>query len=92
LEEVEKVVREASGCDFAVALSYPFHNPVAESIVVVLENGNYDAAKIVSYCKSLLPDYMIPKEIISIPHIPLNNNGKIDKNKIISMLKENHGN
>jgi non-ribosomal peptide synthetase component E (peptide arylation enzyme) len=35
---------------------------------------------------------MIPKDIIAIPFIPLNNSGKIDKNKIISMLKENHGN
>ncbi len=91
LEEVEKVVREVSGRDFAVALSYPYHNPVAESIVVILEEGTFDNSNIISSCKSLLPDYMIPKEIISIPHIPLNNNGKIDKNKIISMLKENHG-
>jgi amino acid adenylation domain-containing protein len=92
LEEVEKVVREASGRDFAVALSYPFHNPVAESIVVVLEDGKFDAINIISFCKTILPDYMIPKDIIAIPFIPLNNNGKIDKNKIISMLKENHGN
>ena len=92
LEEVEKVVREASGRDFAVALSYPFQSPVAESIVVILEQGNYDVANILSICKSVLPDYMIPKDIISIPFIPLNNNGKIDKNKIISMLKESHGN
>jgi amino acid adenylation domain-containing protein len=92
LEEVEKVVREASGRDFAVALAYPFLSPVAESIVVVLEEGKFDATNIISYCKTILPDYMIPKDIISIPFIPINNNGKIDKNKIISMLKENHGN
>jgi acyl-CoA synthetase (AMP-forming)/AMP-acid ligase II len=92
LEEVEKVVREASGRDFAVALSYPFQSPVAESIVVILEEGNYDTANIISFCKTILPDYMIPKDIMSIPFIPLNNNGKIDKNKIISMLKEGHGN
>ena len=92
LEEVEKVVREASGRAFAVALSYPFQSPVAESIVVVLEQGNYNSANIISFCKKTLPDYMIPKDIVSIPFIPLNNNGKIDKNKIISMLKENHVN
>ena len=92
LEEIEKVVREASGRDFAVALSYPYQSPVAESIVVILEDGDFNASHILSFCKSLLPDYMIPKDILSIPYIPLNNNGKVDKNKIISMLKENHGN
>ena len=32
--------------------------------------------------KQLVPEYMIPKKIIFLEEMPLNNNGKIDKKKL----------
>ncbi len=36
----------------------------------------------------LLPQYMIPKKIIIIKSLPINNNGKIDRKKIIDIYSE----
>ncbi len=41
--------------------------------------------KIKSELKKLVPDYMIPKKIIFLDEMPLNNNGKIDKKKLKGM-------
>lgn len=36
------------------------------------------------FAMKYLPDYMIPSSFTEIDHIPLNINGKIDKNKLLS--------
>jgi acyl-CoA synthetase (AMP-forming)/AMP-acid ligase II len=35
-----------------------------------------------------LPDYMVPRQIVAMPAIPLNVNGKFDRNELIRMLDE----
>ena len=37
-------------------------------------------------CKKLLPNYMIPNQIIYIERLPLNANGKVDRLKLKKML------
>ena len=36
--------------------------------------------------KKLVPEYMIPKKIIFLDEMPLNNNGKIDKKKLKELV------
>ena len=36
--------------------------------------------------KKLVPEYMIPKKIVFIEEMPLNNNGKIDKKKLKELV------
>ena len=38
-----------------------------------------------------LPDYMVPRQIVAMPAIPLNVNGKFDRNELIRMLDEGAG-
>jgi len=36
--------------------------------------------------KKLIPEYMIPKKIVFLEEMPLNNNGKIDKKKLKELV------
>ena len=36
--------------------------------------------------KKLVPEYMIPKKIVFLEEMPLNNNGKIDKKKLKELV------
>lgn len=50
---------------------------------VVCKNG-ISKEMIISKLKSKLPIYMIPKNIIFLDELPVNNNGKIDRKKLMS--------
>jgi len=41
------------------------------------------------HLKKHLPDYMIPKEIITVSPFPLNSNGKTDRKALINKYLEN---
>jgi acyl-CoA synthetase (AMP-forming)/AMP-acid ligase II len=61
---------------------------MAERIVsFIAESEEQERAKILQYCRDTLPPYMIPKDIFFIYKIPLNDNGKFDKQKLINILK-----
>jgi amino acid adenylation domain-containing protein len=53
--------------------------------VILKEKGIVDATYIRSYLSSLLPDYMIPHKIVIMDSFPVNDNGKIDKNKLMAL-------
>ena len=36
--------------------------------------------------KKLVPEYMVPKKIVFLEEMPLNNNGKIDKKKLKELV------
>jgi amino acid adenylation domain-containing protein/thioester reductase-like protein len=47
-----------------------------------------NVSKIRSSIKKKLPEYMLPSEILFLTHMPLNTNGKIDKNRLKFIYKE----
>lgn len=54
------------------------------SFISAPDKGNEKKeADVLNHCKEILPHYMLPEKIIFIDEIPLNNNGKIDRNKLI---------
>ena len=50
---------------------------------VVLANTHITIPEIKEYLRKKLPNYMVPALIISIDRIPYNNNGKINKEKLL---------
>lgn len=52
---------------------------------VVVKDESSDTARIEDHLKSALPAYMVPS-INVVPQIPINNNGKVDREKLISRL------
>ncbi|CCK80849.1 class I adenylate-forming enzyme family protein [Desulfobacula toluolica] len=56
---------------------------------VVLKNGSKaDEADIIAYCKTTLPDFKIPKNILFIPEIPKTQRGKIAKKDLLKLFEE----
>jgi acyl-coenzyme A synthetase/AMP-(fatty) acid ligase len=89
LQEVDCILKRASGSEMVVSLAWPIKNGVAERIVsFIAESEEPEKAKILEYCRNTLPPYMVPQRIIFIDKIPLNDNGKSDKQKLIKILED----
>jgi amino acid adenylation domain-containing protein len=88
LQEVEFVLRKASGSGQVAAVAWPVREGIAEGIVAFIGGRlQCDANAIVRYCREALPDYMVPRQIHVLDALPLNENGKLDRFKLIKMLE-----
>jgi amino acid adenylation domain-containing protein len=88
LQEVDCILKKASNSETVISLAWPIKNGIAEKIVsFIAESEEQDRAKILEFCKKTLPPYMIPREIFFIDKIPLNDNGKFDKQQLIKILE-----
>ena len=56
-------------------------------IVLFIESGPIDTNSLDTKLRQLLQGYMVPRQICFVSQFPLNNNGKIDKKKLIASLK-----
>lgn len=76
--------------------------PVTQ-VIVQLENSDtlrafycsgkiIDEKEIVNELKKVIPEYMIPVEYVKIDEMPLNMNGKIDRNALKSISRNTHKN
>ena len=90
LQEVDCALKNASGSEMVVSLAWPVKNGIAEKIVAFIAEGDaQNKSGILDYCKKTLPPYMVPREIFFIDNMPLNDNGKFDKQQLIRMLESN---
>lgn len=91
LLEIESVLRQITGTEMAAAVGWPMEDGVAQSIHAFLAAADPpDTDSVLSQCESELPKYMCPKEIHLIDEMPLNVNGKIDRQQLTTRLDEAH--
>jgi non-ribosomal peptide synthetase component F len=89
LQEVDCAIKRASGNEMVISLAWPIKDGVAERLVSFIAGGDeQDKSKIVEFCKNTLPPYMVPQDIYFIDEMPLNDNGKFDKQKLTARLSE----
>ncbi|MCG3137375.1 MAG: Tyrocidine synthase 3 [Phycisphaerae bacterium] len=89
LQEVDHALRELSGTELAVAIPWPVHTGQAEALYGVLAQARVlDDAAILAQLRQRLPDYMIPKKLFRVESLPLNANGKIDRNALNKQVAE----
>jgi amino acid adenylation domain-containing protein len=87
LQEIEEIIRQASGTAQVVSVPWPVHNGSADGVVAfVCGLESLDPSRILAYCRERLPEYMVPKRICLLRDIPLNANGKIDRQKLTQIL------
>jgi amino acid adenylation domain-containing protein len=55
-------------------------------LALFVEIVDYDTSKLAAYLKSKLPPYMVPTKLLCCHHLPLNANGKTDKNTLKEMV------
>lgn len=58
-------------------------------LIAVIEANEILNAVLLNELRNVLPEYMIPKEIICLEHFPLNANEKVDRNYILNLI-QNH--
>lgn len=83
LGEIEAAASSADGV-FSAAAVYDKND---DSIILVYEGKQKNTDEVMNVLKNRLPDYMIPQRVIRIKSMPINTNGKIDRNRLISEYK-----
>jgi amino acid adenylation domain-containing protein len=86
LGEVEACLRMAPQVVDAVALGWPVRDGTAAGIIAFVSGTGLDPGLTMRQAEALLPDYMVPKEIFMVDAMPLNANGKIDRNALLARL------
>lgn len=86
LGEIEAAMRAISGVEEAVALGWPRTEAAIKGIAAVVRASNVDAETISDELAARLPAYMLPARIHFIDAMPLNQNGKIDRNALTDIL------
>ncbi|MGC2712628.1 MAG: AMP-binding protein, partial [Pseudolabrys sp.] len=86
--EVECAVRQASGLDGVVAIGWPLTQRGADGIEVFLEAETLDVTRLVAELRSKLPPYMLPRNIRLLRALPLNSNGKFDRQALVKILEK----
>ena len=86
LEEIEQGLNEIKGVDQAAVMYKKYENN-GQIIAFISLNEVLPKNKIEEELSKIIPTYMIPHKIKILNTLPLNKNGKIDKNSLISKLK-----
>ncbi len=83
LLEIEEVLRRAAGTSEATAVLWPVtETGAAEGVVGFVCSPTQGEREIIAECRTHLPIYAAPKKIIAIDTLPLNANGKVDRNAL----------
>ncbi len=84
--EIESVLQQAPGVIQAVVLLHQQENQDSHLVAFVVTTKVWDKEVILAYAKKLLPEYMIPAILEKIDEIPLTENGKTDRKKLVQNI------
>ena len=62
------------------------HPLVSQAITLPKYEGDTVRSLLKAHLKQTLPDYMIPKKIVFLDNLPLNQNGKVDRKALGGLL------
>lgn len=83
--EIEYHAREFLGGTNVVCLAFDNKEGLTE-IAMFIEKEQFDPTELLAYMKTKMPSYMIPTKLYWVPVFQLNNNDKIDKNFLKSLI------
>lgn len=90
LGDIESNLRQHKEVKEAVVLSKTFSEQDQRLVAFVVprhHGGSRDqtGSQLRSFLKERLPEYMVPNDVVMLEEIPLNPNGKTDRNALLSM-------
>jgi amino acid adenylation domain-containing protein len=89
LEEVEAYLREIFRTDSVAAVAWPTDHGSASGIVAFVSGQVAgDDPELRTLVKRRLPSYMVPSTIHRVDSLPLNDNGKVNRNQLLALLEE----
>ncbi|MBN2382215.1 AMP-binding protein [bacterium] len=85
-QEIEETIRLLPEVEEVAVVPMPekLRGEVPHAFVVLKEGELEDQQKIKDFCRSGLPNYMVPKRIDFRPALPRTVTGKVDKNALVS--------
>jgi amino acid adenylation domain-containing protein len=86
LEEVDSHLRALAKAELVATVAWPLVNGGARGLIAFVAGSPLPAEQIMSGLKRLLPAYSVPSRIIPLEHMPLNPNGKVDRNALLRSL------
>lgn len=89
LGEVEAALRHATSGRAVAAIGWPRQGATVEGIIGFAEGPGTeeDAKTLLASLGRSLPAYMLPSRILFVPTMPLNSNGKTDRNALALLLQ-----
>ncbi|WP_329241188.1 amino acid adenylation domain-containing protein [Streptomyces sp. NBC_01478] len=90
LGEIEALLREQSGVRDAIVIAIP--DAVGDlSLEAICTGPDPQPEHILSDLRSRIPEYMIPRSVTVFDELPLNINGKIDRQTVAAMIAGRRG-
>ncbi len=86
LGEVEAALRRHPNVVEAVAVGWPVEDGTAHGIVAFVSGAGIEPTTLLEMVRTMLPDFMVPRELRLVETMPLNANGKIDRNALRDQL------
>jgi amino acid adenylation domain-containing protein len=88
LAEVDHVLRHVLGVPEAISVAWPSDDPSATEIYAFFRaDARVDVDQARRECKCRLPAYMVPRRFFELGEIPLNANGKFDRNRLMAYME-----
>jgi D-alanine--poly(phosphoribitol) ligase subunit 1 len=90
LEEIEHGLARLPGVIQAAVIYHRTETAFGKLIGFVSSSEALDEATLQRHLALLVPDYMVPSRVIVTDRLPMNPNGKIDRQNLATLLVE-HG-
>ena len=87
LGEVEAALRDQPGVLSAVVVAVPGGDGELD-LEAVCTGGDLDEEALLTALRERLPGYMVPRGVTVLDELPLNRNGKTDRNALFALLSE----
>ncbi len=84
--EIESAIRQIAETPSVAVLIRP--DQLANCIVAFVSHSALSVKQILKTARGILPDYMVPQQMIELATLPLNRNGKIDYIKLLELFHE----
>ncbi|MBB5619456.1 amino acid adenylation domain-containing protein [Pedobacter cryoconitis] len=84
LGEIEKAVQQSDFVSQSVVLTRADESGSNHLVCYVVPEGPFVKDKLISYLKTLLPEYMVPRVFVEMEEMPLTPHGKLDKKALSS--------
>ena len=88
LYEIENAISKIENIVSNAVIPTPVNGSTYENLTAfITSKGSIDTNQIKAVLAQKLPDYMVPNTYIVLDNMPLNSNGKIDRNQLKNMLQ-----
>ncbi len=83
--EIESVLQQAKGVRQAVVVTHEDSTTGKRLVGFIVVGADYDKAAVLQHLSNYLPGYMVPRILVTLPHIPRTPNGKADRKALQQM-------